>query len=409
MLALLLVGIAMAQVVVPPGAGGPGQPKKPQPPLKPDTEIIQEFPTNGVMETAWKVNWAQVSGYGLYIKDAWFKRGPNDPWMQILGDARISEIFVPYHRGSPRFWDVSYNFPLCIVGKEDAGPFGKLLRSSPTDAPRVVQEIRDRGIIWKDHTGVRRGQALVLWGCLEAANYRYIIEYSFQDDGAIQFRMGSTGRNYGGSEYEPHMHAGLWRIDVNLNGPGNNSVYVMEHIEPSDPNDPKKKGTAKTVHTEFNGGFEGALDWNAEKFTMLRIVNTKKKSKRGEYLAYDLMPLRMGNSRHYGGKSEECTQHDYWVTKARPNELIYKNLPDYIKDPDAPKPPNGNGPVPGERIMDTDVVVWHSAPMHHEPRLEDGEMVNGRLSGVTHVMWAGFLLRPRELFDRTPLYYYGKK
>ncbi len=24
----------------------------------------------------------------------------------VLGDARLSEMFVPYHSGSPRFWDV---------------------------------------------------------------------------------------------------------------------------------------------------------------------------------------------------------------------------------------------------------------------------------------------------------------
>ena len=34
------------------------------------------FPPNGVMETAWKVEWDTVMGFGLVIKNAWFKRGP---------------------------------------------------------------------------------------------------------------------------------------------------------------------------------------------------------------------------------------------------------------------------------------------------------------------------------------------
>jgi primary-amine oxidase len=401
---VLLVAAASTLLAVSGDAGDPARPAplqkqgkgpkggkttKPAPPEKPVNEVVQEFPTNGEMETAWKVQWATVRGYGLYLTGAWYKKSPTDRWMQVLGDARISEIFVPYHRGSPRFWDVSYNFDLCVLGKDDAGPFGKLLRTRPGDAPRVVQEIRDRGIIYKDYKVTRRGQTLLLWGCLEAANYRYITEYGFQDDGAVTFRLGSTGRNYGGAEYEPHMHNGLWRIDVNLDGPENNSVYVVEHIEPL-----PEKIKAKSTVTPFNGGKEGWADWNAEKFTMLRVINEKIKNSRGDHLAYDLMPMRMGNARHFGNNREACTQHDFWVTKARPNEVIYTNLPKFVED--------------GEPIMNADVVLWHSAAMHHEPRLEDGKMVNGGLQGVTHTMWAGFLLRPRNLFEHTPLYPYNK-
>lgn len=372
--------------------GAPGQPvKQPQPPKTPVNEIIQEFPTNEEMQTAWKIHWATTSGYGLYIQDAWFKKGPTEDWIQILGDARIGEIFVPYHRGSPRFWDVSYNFALCTVTKEDAGPNGKLLGGRPGVRPTVVQEVRDRGIIWMDYGGVRRGQQLVLWGTLQAANYRYLIEFSFRDDGSIGFRMGSTGHNYGGgSEWVGHMHNGLWRIDVNLDGPNHNSVQVMEHIEP----DPMDKLKAMTVHRPFNGGKEGWEDWNAEKFTMLRIVNEKKKNKRGELISYDLMPLRMGNARHYGGNREVCTHHDFWVSRARPNQILYTEVPKYV--------------AKAEPITNTDVVIWHSAPMHHEPRSEDGETINNRLVGCTHVCWAGFELKPHNFFDRTPLYPYKK-
>ncbi len=395
----LLLGLAMTLIVLSGDAGGPQQPPRkdngtaqPVAPRKVANEIIQEFPTNGDVETAWKVQYGTRSGYGVFVTGAWFKRSPADRWIQILGDARISEIFVPYHRGSPRFWDISYNFPLCKVTKDDAGPFGKLIRTSPGAPPTLVQEIRDRGVIYKDYNHTRRGQALVLWGCLEAANYRYIIEYGFQDDGAVTFRLGSTGRNYGGAEYEPHMHNGLWRVNVNLDGANNNSVYTVEHMEPL----PQAKVRAKTVVTPFNGGKEGYADWHAEKFTMLRVTNDKIKARQnGSPLAYDLMPLRMGNARHHGGGKENATQHDFWVTKNRPGQLVYTSLPKYVEE--------------GESIMNTDVVLWHSAPAHHEPRLEDGKMVNGGgFQGVTHVMWAGFTLRPRNLFEQTPLYPYTR-
>jgi primary-amine oxidase len=386
---VLFLGVALGLSIL---AGAPAQPvtlpnpfkSGARPPARPENEIIQEFPSNDVMRTAWKVHYSTQSGFGLIIQDAWFKRGPLYPWMQVLGDARVSEIFVPYHSGSPRFWDVSYNFGLCPVTKNDAGPFGKLL-GKPGKTPTVVQEVRDRGIIWVDSTGSRRGQVLILRATLNAANYRYIIEYGFQDDGAITFRLGSTGHNYASREYEPHMHNGLWRVDVNLDGPANNSVYVMEHNEPD--GHPAK---AKTTHVPFNSGKEGFLDWNPHKFTMLQVRNETRKNIRNMPYAYDLVPLRMGNARHFAGKNEECTQHDFWVTRANPKEIYYTRLPEYVRN--------------AEPIMNTDVVLWHSAPGHHEPRSEDGEIKNGSLHGVTPVMWAGFDLRPRNIFDRSPLY-----
>src|SRR5262245_19235957 len=103
---VLLIGVALALVAVaghagdpkqdppkqeppkqgPPEQGPPKQgPPKQGPPKQPANEIVQEFPTNGEMETAWKVRWATAEGYGVYIQDAWFKRSPADKWIQVLG------------------------------------------------------------------------------------------------------------------------------------------------------------------------------------------------------------------------------------------------------------------------------------------------------------------------------------
>lgn len=345
-------------------------------------ETIVEFPTHGAMRTAWKVKWLTANGFGLVVEGAWFKKGPTEPWFQVVGDARLSEMFVPYHSGSPRFWDVSYNFSLIPLTKDDAGPAGSLV-----GAPALVcREIRDRGIAWVDSVkGSRRGQTMLLWSCLNAANYRYLIEYGFQDDGTITFRVGSTGRNYGSREFEGHMHNGLWRVDVNLDGPEYNSVYVMEHNEPGGAD----RSTANTIHRPFNQGREGHEDWNALKFTMLSVRHAVKKNARGQPLAYDFVTPRMGNARHYGSQ-EECTHHDFWATKQRPGEIYYQKLPKYVEK--------------REPILNTDVVVWLSTAGHHEPRSEDGAMQKGSFIGVTPVMWTGFDMKPRNLWDRSPMY-----
>ncbi|HYV37071.1 MAG TPA: hypothetical protein VE988_15300 [Gemmataceae bacterium] len=387
---LLVIAIAVGQQPTRPPDKIQDRPKDGvQQPVRRGENIVEQiFPPNGIMETAWKVEWDTEIRHGLVIKNAWFKRSPEHDWMQVLGDARVCELFVPYHRGSPRFWDVTqYTFELTRVTADDAGPHGKIHISNNGRAtiPCVVEEIKDRGVIWKDNRGVRRGHTMLLWACIDAANYRYLVEYGFQDDGCITFRCGATGHNLGGNEYVPHMHNVYWRVDVNLDGKDYNTAQLMERIEPKQGD----KTKADVIHTTFNGGKEGFADWDASKFTMLRVINTQKKNARGENYAYDVMPARMGNSRHFGN-GEACTQHDFWVTKADPKEMTYRDLPKYIN---------------GENIENTDIVIWYSSPVFHEPRSEDGKIVNGQLWGCTHVGWAGFTFRPSNIFDQTPLYH----
>ena len=252
----------------------------------------------------------------------------------------------------------------------------------------MIEELKDRGIIYKTAEAARRGEVVLLWACLSAANYRYIMEYGFQDDGSITFRLGSTGHNYGGSENDPHLHSALWRIDINLDGKDHNSAFLMERIEPPDE---KHRLQAKSVHTRFHNGTTGGADWDSSKFTMLRVINTQKQNARKEFYGYDLVPARAGNARNFG-EHEECTEHDFWVTRANPKQLDFRDVKTYCK--------------PGDSIEDTDIVVWYSAPSFHEPRTEDGITTDGNIVGCTHVNWSSFTLRPSNIFDRTPLFPY---
>ncbi|HEV3261844.1 MAG TPA: hypothetical protein VG013_33650 [Gemmataceae bacterium] len=368
-------------------------------------EVVQEFPTAGPAQTAWKVHWGQATAKGLYITGAWFKAGPKESWMKVLGDTRLSDIFVPYHghhyagMEKTRFWDLSnFQFDLLEATRQDAGPHGELLG----DPPVVVKEVHDRGVIWKDHLiGVtRRGEELLLWGTLKAGNYAYIMQYGFRDDGSITCRLGATARNYPQAPLETHVHNALWRVDIDVDGPDHNSVLLMRHHSPKSRNTPMQ---SEDSHELFNGGKEGWADWAPEEFTMLHVVNTKRLNAMGEHMGYDLMPMRGGTSRHFGGEYEKCTLHDFYVTRSphadsKPDdELDFKLLPTKY--------------VNGESIVDTDVVLWYISSMHHEPRSEDGKLVkdtNGRYRwrGATLVMWGGFDLIPRNLFDGTPLYPY---
>jgi primary-amine oxidase len=346
--------------------------------------------------TAWKVHFTRGVHKGLYITGAWFKRDLQEDWIKVINDARIAELFVPYHRSSQiRFYDLtSFSFPLAEVKAEDAGPFGMLMPPFQGDPfATVVKEVRDRGLAWKDYAhGVRRGRELVIWGALEAGNYMYIISYSFHDDGTISFRLGATGQNLPGRRTEAHTHSAHWRIDIDLVDGARNSAMLMRHLE-----DPAGL-SAEDLKEPFNGGLEGGVDWEHKEFTMIR-VECDKENARGEKIAYDLMPIRMGAPRH----NEEFTRHDLWVSRShpdRPMEFIFANLPNIVKDE--------------EVVEQTDIVLWCNSAAHHEPRHEDGKPGSARRlwpgddgwEGSAPVMWSGFDLRPRNFFDRTPFYPY---
>ncbi|MFO0892723.1 MAG: hypothetical protein U0790_26720 [Isosphaeraceae bacterium] len=370
-------------------------------PDPPSQEVIAEFPVGdaGGLEPARRRPGRSTSRAGCTrgsTSPAWYKRHLGEVWIKILNDARVAELFVPYHQSSYiRYFDLTgFSFPLAQVREEDAGPNGTLMPPFKGDPyPTVVKEVRDRGVVWKDYAhGVRRGKELVLWGALEAGNYMYLMSYGFHDDGTVSFRVGATGQNLPGHRGEAHSHNAHWRIDIDLIDGKKNSAMVMRHVE-----DPASMG-AEDVEEPFNRGYEGGLDWNPKEFTMIRVASSRKNAN-GKTIAYDFMPVRMGSSRH----AEEFSKHDFWVTQShpeRPLEYIFSNLPAIVKEE--------------EPVESADIVLWGTSCAHHEPRDEDGKPNSGpkfwpgddAWEGSALVMWSGFDLRPRNFFDRTPFYPY---
>ncbi len=332
--------------------------------------VEQQFPPNGPMETAWRVRFANATAKGLYITGAWFKKGPSEPWMRVLWDARLADIFVPYHPGSPRYYDLTnFSFPLVNATALDAGACGNIIDG------KVIHQVSSRGVSWKDDTAVGIGHELSLWATLDSANYNYIMRYVFQDDGTIKLRIGATSRNLPYSEYTAHMHNGLWRIDMDLNGFRNDSALLYSHSEP---------GIAATDSlTPFNGGVEGGVEIDHEKFTEVHVRDEVTKNAHGRNISYEFKPVRFGAPRH----SEAFAQEDFWVTRYRYSEKTYDVIDSYVN---------------GESVTNNDVVVWHISPLHHDPRDEDGYFIGNSWHGVALVMWSGLDLRPRNLFDATP-------
>src|SRR4029077_2107333 len=124
-------------------------------------------------------------GFGLVLGGAAFTKSAGSAKFGVIGDARVDQIFVPYAAGSPRYYDTDYNFPLAVIPQTLCGS-GVLL-----DGGLACLEVRDRDIDWlHEPNGAgpipgRRGEEAVLWSVLAAANYLYIEEWGFRDDGVF--------------------------------------------------------------------------------------------------------------------------------------------------------------------------------------------------------------------------------
>ena len=235
----------------------------------------------------------------------------------------------------------------------------------------------------------RRGEELVLWAVLSGVNYSYVIQYAFRDNGTIAFRVGATGQNLPlalkrgepvAKAFEPHMHNVLWRIDIDLDGSKNDAARLIKHLEPIIS--PQR---AFDCFVPFE--VEGSAEWKDHEFTQLQVTDLETENSRGHNIGYDFIPIRHGTARH----AEDFSGEDFGVTSYRIMERNYTALPSYISN---------QQPIDGD-----DIVVWHNSPIHHLPRDEDGQFADSdSWRGATLIMWGGFDLRPRDLFDFTPFF-----
>ena len=179
-----------------------------------DVVGYQQFPPSGPRQTAWFVatNYGGTKGY--FISEAWYLPGPDKPWVKVLDEAGPAEIFVPYQNNAHRFSDlIVLQLPLEPLIDAIRGRCGQLIDRPNSSGRRIVREISEKGLLWiapqlvvvdgktnfRGHN-VYRGHKLTLWAVVNAWNYRYVLSYSFHDDGSIDFRAGATGTNFPGSE-----------------------------------------------------------------------------------------------------------------------------------------------------------------------------------------------------------------
>jgi Cu2+-containing amine oxidase len=327
--------------------------------------VEQAFPTTGAEVSRWKLCWQVIDGPNLVITGAWFRPAPNAAWIKILYDGRLSQLFVPYHSGSPRFHDVDYGFSYVALSTSDCKPPATILGNG-----EVCRDVRDRGLMWKHKLKQRRGEELVLWSVLGAANYDYVIEWTFRDDGVFGVRAGMTGIIY--SNQQTHLHGTIWRLDVDLNGACCDTAAIMKHQE---------TGLSSTDSmTDVNNA--AGFTWDPLGYGMLTIRDAALKNSKSKTTEFHLMPSRAGTPMH----SEGFTKNTYWITPYVWSETLADELPKYV---------NGS-----PSTKNTDIVLWYYTGVHHAIRDED-RTASGS-AGMTLLMFDSFMLKPFNLWSQTP-------
>jgi len=333
----------------------------------------------------WRLTVNAIDKFGLVITDASFQKTPTSPFIYVLFDGRLGEIFVPYHPGQPRYKDISgYEFNPLTLPPAKFPPPRQIIGGG-----KICKEVRDY-LAWIDGTNpplpvplkVRYGQEVVYFSVLGAGNYAYIMEWTFRDDGAILVRAGSTGPKIEcsgggcepGQQTEGHMHNFTWRLDIDLNGAGGDSAYFTSHLE--DLSVPKSSAMDKKALISV----EGSRVWNPQHFNTLLVEDSTLKNGNNRPTSYELVPMRAGTARH----TEPFTKEDFWVTRYRPEQILADSLPSYISN----QQPTAN----------QDIVIWYTGSEHHENNSRDEDR------NTVPVLWTGFELIPNNLFDRTPFY-----
>jgi Cu2+-containing amine oxidase len=268
--------------------------------------------------------------------------------------------------------------------------------------PNGVREIRTISQLWKDGEsssgvpdsvhGTQFGEELVLWLIQDAYNYSYIVSYSFQADGTILFRIAATAKNLEHHPLMTHLHAAIWRVDIDLNGYKEDRVFTYKYTGTHD-HSTDMSGCGHGVKT-VAWDKEGYLDWNPNEFTELWIGAKTLKNDRGVPVCYDLRPTFRGIVR----REEPFMQHDFWVTRTKPGEMSASLIDEYFADQ--------------ESVKNTNIAVWLTTPLLHIARNEDGYCEKPGEDGEsceywvgeTTAMWGGFDLRPRNLFAKSPFF-----
>ena len=406
-----------------------GEPRKD---MKPLNVVQPEGPSfrvsgNWVEWQKWRFHISCHYREGMVLTDVWYDG------RSLFHRLSMSEMFVPYGDPRPPFHRKSA-FDLGDIG---AGITANNLRlgcdclgsifyfsaqtinseGEAVEMPNVIcMHEEDAGIGWK-HTNYRTGVAsvarnrnLVLQTIITVANYEYMFCWRLGQAAELTFEVRATGIlstspiaqgvsvPYGtvvspGVLAAYHQHIFCLRIDPAIDGHNNTIVSEDSVAMPLGKDNPFGVGYI-TKETRLDK--EGYTDLDIAKNRVIKITNPNVRNPiNNRPVAYKLYAhpsqMLLSHPSSYHAKRAEFADHAIWVTKYEDGERYpaakYTNQS------------RGGGGIKSwvaakENTENTDVVLYHSFGLTHNPRIEDFPVMPCEVIQV--------MLKPFNFFDKNP-------
>ena len=367
----------------------------------------------------------------------------NDKPRSVLYQRMMSEMFVPYMDPDYGWYSRTY----FDIGEYGAGLLASILQvgidcpetatfmnvsfnddlGDPYELPNAICifERPSGEPVWRHAEFVnetyegRPGVDLVVRMASQIGNYDYLIDWVFKLSGEIDIMVGSTGidalkgvaaqsmssptassDSAYGTLVAPHLvavnhdHYFSFRLDFDVDGQANS--FVKYHLKPKTlPADSPRRSIYVYESEIPQTDTQARLDRHPGP-TMFAVFNSSRTNAVGNPTAYQIVP--MSHAKMVLDESElvvkraAFTQHDFWVTPYKPNELYASG--DYVFGSTGDDDGLGVWTAKERPVVNTDIVIWHTVGMHHLTRAEDIPVMN--------VNWKGLRLRPLNFFDRNP-------
>jgi len=378
---------------------------------------------HAVVWRRWRLHAAVRPREGLVLYGVGFDDGT--AVRSILYRASLSEMVVPYGDPAPA-WNFRNTFDVGELGVGVAvsslspgvdcpagSHFIDAAFADPSGASRRVARAiavyeRDGGIAWK-HAGMgARARELVVFSASRLGNYDYGFEWAFREDGTISHRVLLTGvmapkaasasdslaaEVAVGVAAVNHQHFFNYRLDVDVDGASPNRV---EGIDSRPLAAPSTRDQGFFTHERVLATERDPVATSGVGFPAAwRITNPARHNALGHPTGYELVPgqivTSLADSSSPVRRRAAFLDAPLWVTPQVDSERWSAG--------DYPNQSRGGEGLArwthaGRSVRDTDVVLWYTVGVTHNPRPEDWP--------VMPVQSAGFSLVPVGFFDRNP-------
>jgi primary-amine oxidase len=192
-----------------------------------------------------------------------------------------------------------------------------------------------------------------------------------------------------------HQHFFNFRLDMDVDGPGRNSVVeINSEGLPAGPANPVKNALLMQ-ETLFHREQEAQRSVNMPSSRTWKVINPSVRNALNQPSGYMLVPGENAVPYELDGSflrtNAAFVNHHLWVTQYDPAEFYaageYVNLG--AAGQGLPKWTSANRP-----IENRDIVLWYTLGITHLPRVEDWPVMS--------VHRAGFKLVPAGFFSRNP-------